>query len=245
MIRFIEKVPWSMKMRVLVFVSLGLGIVLSWPLWVARTEIPLFPFLQMLCFLGPISAFMLAPMFVSMALLCFFPLHRGFFAVWLLSLFCIIVVDENRLLPWLIQYVVMFVVLCFDLDKPESFIRLVLGGIYFHSGFASLLGFHFVTMICLCLGLHKFNTAFAELIMPPLMEPIYAMFGLPELTGLSTFAGYTAPFIELCMGIFLVVKNKRVQTIGLLLVRKEQKKKKKKKKKRKRTRFERFLSCVG
>jgi|JI10StandDraft_1071094.scaffolds.fasta_scaffold895641_2 hypothetical protein len=55
--------------------------------------------------------------------------------------------------------------------------------------------------------------------MPQLMYPIYTLFGLPDLPGLSSFAGVSAPFIEFVLGACLVVKDKRVQTVGLLLVK--------------------------
>jgi hypothetical protein len=127
---------WSVRLRFLLFVSLLLGVLLSWPLWTrgADHEIPLFPFLPSFCAVSRFSTLLLVPLFLSMGLLCVFPSHRGLMAAWFSCIFLLVVVDENRLLPWLIQYVVMFSVLCIDLEEPEFYLRLVLGGIYLHSG---------------------------------------------------------------------------------------------------------------
>jgi hypothetical protein len=157
-------------------------------------EVPLFPFIQSLCFLGHFPVILLVLVFAQMFWLVFRPGRIGLI-VWLLLLSVVVVADQNRLVPWLIQYVIMFFVLSCEEREADTLIRLVLGGIYMHS------------------GLHKFNSTFADLIMPQLLSPLFSLVGLSDLPFLSFLAGHVAPVAEFAMGVLMVMKNRNAQIV--------------------------------
>ena len=114
----------------------------------------------------------------------------------------IVLEDQNRLLPWVVQYVLLLVALCELHGDSHTLRRSVLvlcGGIYFWS------------------GVHKLNSTFVEQIFPDLMLPLW---GPPGPVGalVNAVGGQLAPWGETAVGVLLVWPYwARAQSLGVLL----------------------------
>ncbi len=108
--------------------------------------------------------------------------------------------DQNRLLPWLLQYALLLAVFCElegDAAAQRRAVLLLCGGIYFWS------------------GLHKLNYVFADQIFPDLLLPLW---GPPGALGAAVNAagGRLAPWGEAAVGLLLVwPRRPLLQSLGV------------------------------
>ncbi len=182
-----------------VAVSLLCSVALSWPVWrdAGRDELPLFPFVGWACGIASLFPLVHVAALLLLAALVVRP-SRKVLVAWLAAVTALLLEDQNRLLPWVVQWSMLLMVCCELSSEPTRLRRaalLVCGGVYFWSGF------------------HKLNSTFVDTIFPQLMLPVL---GSPGAFGslVNSVGGYAAPIAELSLGVMLIVPSAKLQLVG-------------------------------
>lgn len=179
------------------------SVFLSYPLWLQGREFPLVPALESL----RIPSFCDVPLFAfwvtSLALICLKRARKPAVFVFLALTTCLWLLDQNRIQPWLYQYLFFFLIAALaergkDSHPWQSILVLILAFTYFWS------------------GLQKVNLHFIANTHPWLMEPLLAV--LPGFSNLIYAAGVLLPFAEAGIGILLVTRFKNLGCVAGILM---------------------------
>lgn len=185
--------------RIVTIIGLLIGLLLSLPLWVGDRIIPLVPVVDLAVPESiSIVLFLLLLGNLLWALISSRPQLSLLLAFLLLGL--LVLLDQNRLQPWVYQYGAILLLLSSYSWKPQfvteqervlNVLRLMAAGIYFYS------------------GLQKVNPVFMFSVMPWMLEPFVS----EEYFTLSMFVGLVVPFIEMFIGIGLLFKSTRLKAL--------------------------------
>lgn len=178
---------WALK--VASCLTLLVPVAISWPLWRSDRPFPTVPWIPGLHLPAPLDLLLaLAWVGVLMGVLVAPRPRRLAWAATLLAC-ALILFDQNRLQPWLYEFLLLFPALAsvrWDSPDPEGnrhvrrMFVIALAAIYFHS------------------GLQKMHPAFGEDVFATLVEPFV---GRPAWVVL---VGGGAPFLEAAIGLLLV-----------------------------------------
>ncbi len=157
--------PFAVRLRIvggLLAAAMAAGIAMSWPLWAGDRGFPLVPSVSGLPAMPQaVSIGLTCVVLVSMGLAAFLPRSWAVRGVGLGAAILLVLFDQNRLQPWVYQYLLM--VLALGLagravrERSESawaLCALIVASIYFWS------------------GLQKGNAAFGRDVLPWLLEPL-------------------------------------------------------------------------
>jgi uncharacterized membrane protein YphA (DoxX/SURF4 family) len=177
-------------------------------LWTGPRDFPLTPVIQGLptlpTYLTTLAFMLLLGLLLAIILQ---PRPQKLMVAALLIVAAFALYDQTRWQPWFYQYYFMLAVLALSYSKNESYsknnnnvagvalttCRLMVAGIYFYS------------------GLQKANLTFVSEVFPWLLEPITQSLS-PQLQGVLLTSGLFAPFLEMSIGVGLLLKGFRTYT---------------------------------
>ena len=194
--------------KLTVLIGLLTSIILSHPLWAADRWFPKTTLIE--DYFGVPYPYDYIQLAVLILLIVFSFSTQKKTPTILLVLFCIYlcVDDQNRLQPWFYNYVVMLCILLFyknRVDEPNNYTAI----------FISL---HLlVSLIYIFSGIQKMNSSFVPNTFSLIVHNFDAILSTRQLNMLVKF-GYAVPFIEVCFGVFLLLKPIRFIIVPLVIL---------------------------
>lgn len=194
--------------KLTVLTGLLVSVLLSHNLWAGQRWFPKVPVFE--GFYGLSAPYDYISLAALVILLVAAMLDRGRAMVWVLLLFsCYLCIeDQNRLQPWFFNYLFILFILQFyqqRMDQPNNFtsvficLQLTVSAIYVFS------------------GIQKLNPYFASDTFPWIIEPMKDILSSKQLALLTRF-GKLVPYIELFIGLGLLIKPFRFIAIPLIVV---------------------------
>jgi uncharacterized membrane protein YphA (DoxX/SURF4 family) len=193
-------------LRVVVAGSFMLEMLLSWRLWMGPRTFPKIPLLDIFpktSFYVDVSIF--AILLCLLVVIMVHPKPRGFIYAFLLTVALLAVSDQISWLPFFYQFYFMLLVLGFfawshrhEGKKQQLALttcRWIVASLYFYS------------------GLQKVNMEFVSNIFPWFVEPITHL--VPAAQPFLIVSGVFAPFLEMSIGVGLLVKGYRTYAVVL------------------------------
>ena len=193
-------------LKITLAVSLTLGFVLSWRLWISSRQFPLVPVIAKLPAVpSPFDYIWFALLFVLLAAICLKAQARLLVIIFLVLAGLLCLFDQMRWQPWFYEYDFMLAVLGFCAWKdPETtnnraalnICALIIVSIYFWS------------------GVQKLNASFINEIWPGMAEPMLRL--LPAgLQNLTRRAALIIPLLEICIALGLLTRRFRNASVIL------------------------------
>lgn len=173
------------------------GMLISYPLWNNSRSFPSFPIFDfsenILRFDYYIPVLILGAGFIAFL----FP-SRKTLQTTLSFLLLSILLDQNRIQPWVYFYIIFFIGLVISEDTKETnkFLRLVLVGVYFWS------------------GIHKMNPIFREVIFESILIDGLKIESVETVSSAKQFY-LLVPFLEILTAVFLAFQ--RTKKVGVYL----------------------------
>lgn len=172
-----------------------IGILGSYKLWLTYRVFPLSPLVEGLTAPAAVHNLILLVMAAGLSFLIF-RLNARVILVFFLALALALVLDQNRLQPWVYFY--GLILLFFYHPKNDPNPEFVFNAIR-------------VTLICMYLwsGLHKLNSSFLTIEFPQLVNDFFAS-KYPSIFKLSKQLAILVPLIEIMAGILLIFPKRRL-----------------------------------
>lgn len=194
--------------KLTVLTGLFASILLSLNLWAGQRWFPKVPVIEQLGGLTAPYDYINLAVLLILLLLCFFNNSKKI--VWCLLLFCVYLCfeDQNRLQPWFFNYLFILCILLFykqRVDQPNNFISVFIC--------LQLL----VALIYIFSGIQKFNTLFVEDTFQWMVDPLKNILNTRQMNLLYR-AGKLVPYIELFIGLGLLIKPLRFIALPLVIM---------------------------
>jgi hypothetical protein len=184
------------------------SVILSFNLWAGDRWFPKTTFIEN--YIGMPVRYDYVNFCVLLTLLFLSSIYQKKTATILLVLFCIYlcVDDQNRLQHWFYNYVVMLCILLFyknRVDEPNNYTAIFIS--------LQLL----VSLIYIFSGIQKMNSTFVPNTFSLIVHNFDAILSTRQLNMLVKF-GYAVPFIEVCFGVFLLIKPIRFIIVPIVIL---------------------------
>jgi uncharacterized membrane protein YphA (DoxX/SURF4 family) len=194
--------------KLTVLAGLFVSVLLSLNLWAGQRWFPKVPLLDMMGGLtAPYDYIELAVLFILL-LFCFFnPGKKPVICLLIYSVY-LCFEDQNRLQPWFFNYLFILCILLFykqRVDEPNNFI----------SVFICLQVL--VALIYIFSGIQKLNSLFVQDTFTWMIEPLGQVLNARQMALFSRF-GKLVPYIELFIGIGLLIKPLRFIALPLVII---------------------------
>jgi len=196
-------------LKVVVICSLLVGVLLSLPLWLSGRNYPLIPVMRTFPTIGhPYDLYILIILMVSLVGVLIRSQPR-IIALCCVTIFGLLVLfDQSRLQPWVLQYVAMLAVVglfswvsnSYGIQRALNTERLIVVGTYFYS------------------GLHKVNANFILHTFPWMLEPVTHYFSSETGIILARSIAVAIPFLEIGIACGLLSKKFRKQAIVVAIM---------------------------
>jgi hypothetical protein len=148
--------------------------------------------------------FLAVALAVSLFSMIFLQRRKIFFIIALISVVCLIFLDQTRLQPWVYQYFLLLVVTAWQWDGENdssqklALAQILLAALYFWS------------------GVQKMNYTFSHETLPILLAPLQNLF--PSVRLPSVFLGISIALIESLAGIGLLIRRTRNLSVCLAVI---------------------------
>lgn len=189
--------------KIILLLGTAVSILITYPLWISTREYPLLPLLHNLYIPFPADYILFTGMLFVLGIAFFKRIPRVPILSFVFLMLFLAVFDQSRWMPWIYQYVLMFIALGLfswkeiknEVRVTENTLRIIIFFVYFWSGVHKI-------------NIYFFTKAF-EVLVSPLLERIPNMLHEPFL-----YFAYIVPFIEIFIAIGLLTK--KLRTIALL-----------------------------
>ena len=189
--------------RKITVLSFLIGVICSYKLWLPLRHFPRIPIIPIPIHLIQLETHLTLLLIISLIGLLFKRIILLYYTAVIATLF-LIIMDQNRIQPWVYMYLLTMVILSIYDKKNVAFtniyslhcLRLVIIGQYFWA------------------GIHKINSNFIENAYASMLQHFFDIDELIVPSFLSSF-GYILPFIEISFALLLIFPKYRFW--GLLL----------------------------
>lgn len=203
------RIPQRLQLiKFAVLLGLFVSVLLSFNLWAGQRWFPKVPFFDGYTGISaPYDYFNLVVLLVLIAFSFFSPSKLFLYLLVLFSLY-LVIDDQNRIQPWFYNYVLMIVVLLFykqRVDEPNNYTSVFIS--------LQLL----VALVYVFSGLQKFNSHFVTDTYSWIISPLQSQLSERKMELLMRL-GKTVPYIEIALGVGLLIKQTRYITLPLIVI---------------------------
>ena len=203
------RIPQRLQLiKFTVLLGLFVSVLLSYNLWAGQRWFPKVPFFD--GYMGipaPYDYFNLAILLLLIVLSFVSPSKLFLYLLVLFSVY-LVIDDQNRIQPWFYNYVLMIVVLLFykqRVDEPNNYTSVFIS--------LQLL----VALVYVFSGLQKFNSFFVTDTYSWIISPLQNQLSERKIELLMRL-GKTVPYIEIALGIGLLIRQTRYITLPLIVI---------------------------
>ncbi len=203
------RIPQRLQLiKFAVLLGLFVSVLLSFNLWAGQRWFPKVPFFD--GYMGipaPYDYFNLGVLLLLIAFSFFSPSKLFLYLLILFSLY-LVIDDQNRIQPWFYNYVLMIVVLLFykqRVDEPNNYTSVFIS--------LQLL----IALVYVFSGLQKFNSHFVSDTYSWVISPLQSQLSERKMELLMRL-GKTVPYIEIALGVGLLIKQTRYITLPLIVI---------------------------
>jgi len=194
--------------KLTILIGILISVVLSFNLWAGDRWFPKTAFIEN--YIGIPVRYDYVNFCVLLTLLFLCSVSQKKTPTILLVLFCIYLCfdDQNRIQPWFYNYVLMLCILLFyknRVDEPNNYTTIFIS--------LQLL----VSLIYIFSGIQKMNSTFVPNTFELIAHNFDAILSTRQLNMVVKF-GYAVPFIEVCFGVFLLLKPIRFIIVPLVIL---------------------------